>query len=98
MIASLTGRVAAKNHGVVVIDGQVVTYAVRMPLSTFYRLHDPEHSVSLKIHTHVDSKTARVLGVGQAVKRAEGDKNIVPDALHVNHDPPGVFGGEAAGQ
>ena len=53
MIASLTGRLASKHPGGVVIDVQGVGYDVLIPLSTYYRLPDPDQSVSLTIHTHV---------------------------------------------
>jgi holliday junction DNA helicase RuvA len=62
MIASLTGRLASKHPGGVVIDVQGVGYDVLIPLSTFYRLPDPEQSVTLTIHTHVREDAIQLFG------------------------------------
>jgi len=62
MIASLTGRLASKHPGGVVIDVQGVGYDVLIPLSTFYRLPDPEQSVTLHIHTHVREDALQLFG------------------------------------
>jgi len=62
MIASLTGRLASKHPGGVVIDVQGVGYDVLIPLSTYYRLPDPEQSVSLTIHTHVREDAIQLFG------------------------------------
>jgi Holliday junction DNA helicase RuvA len=62
MIASLTGRLASKHPGGVVIDVQGVGYDVLIPLSTYYRLPDPDQSVSLTIHTHVREDAIQLFG------------------------------------
>ena len=62
MIASLTGRLASKHPGGVVIDVHGVGYDVLIPLSTFYRLPDPEQSVTLSIHTHVREDAIQLFG------------------------------------
>lgn len=62
MIASLTGRLASKHPGGVVIDVQGVGYDVLIPLSTYYRLPDPDQSVSLTIHTHVREDALQLFG------------------------------------
>ena len=62
MIASLTGRLASKHPGGVVIDVQGVGYDVLIPLSTYYRLPDPAQSVSLTIHTHVREDAIQLFG------------------------------------
>jgi holliday junction DNA helicase RuvA len=62
MIASLTGRLASKHPGGVVIDVQGVGYDVLIPLSTFYRLPDPEQAVTLTIHTHVREDAIQLFG------------------------------------
>jgi len=62
MIASLTGRLASKHPGGVVIDVQGVGYDVLIPLSTYYRLPDPEQPVSLTIHTHVREDAIQLFG------------------------------------
>ncbi len=62
MIASLTGRLASKHPGGVVIDVQGVGYDVLIPLSTYYRLPDADQSVSLTIHTHVREDAIQLFG------------------------------------
>src|SRR5205809_4399653 len=62
MMASLTGRLASKHPGGVVIDVQGVGYDVLIPLSTYYRLPDPDQSVSLTIHTHVREDAIQLFG------------------------------------
>jgi len=62
MIASLTGRLASKHPGGVVIDVQGVGYDVLIPLSTYYRLPDSGQSVSLAIHTHVREDAIQLFG------------------------------------
>ena len=62
MIASLTGRLASKHPGGVVIDVQGVGYDVLIPLSTFYRLPDPGQAVTLTIHTHVREDAIQLFG------------------------------------
>jgi holliday junction DNA helicase RuvA len=62
MIASLTGRLAAKHPGGVVIDVQGVGYDVLIPLSTYYRIPEPDESASLFIHTHVREDAIQLFG------------------------------------
>ncbi len=62
MIASLTGRLASKHPGGVVIDVQGVGYDVLIPLSTFYNLPDTDQPVSLTIHTHVREDAIHLFG------------------------------------
>ncbi|MEK9172094.1 MAG: Holliday junction branch migration protein RuvA [Nitrospirota bacterium] len=62
MIASLTGRLASKHPGGVVIDVQGVGYDVLIPLSTYYRLPDPDQPISLTIHTHVREDAIQLFG------------------------------------
>ena len=62
MIASLTGRLASKHPGGVVIDVQGVGYDVLIPLSTYYRLPEPNQSVTLAIHTHVREDAIQLFG------------------------------------
>jgi holliday junction DNA helicase RuvA len=62
MIASLTGRLASKHPGGVVIDVQGVGYDVLIPLSTYYRLPDPDQAISLAIHTHVREDALQLFG------------------------------------
>lgn len=62
MIASLAGRLASKHPGGVVIDVQGVGYDVLIPLSTYYRLPDPEQPLSLTIYTHVREDAIQLFG------------------------------------
>jgi Holliday junction DNA helicase RuvA len=62
MIASLTGRLASKQPGGVVIDVQGVGYDVLIPLSTYYQLPEPDQPVSLTIHTHVREDAIQLFG------------------------------------
>ena len=62
MIASLTGRLASKHPGGVVIDVQGVGYDVLIPLSTYYRLPASDQSISLTIHTHVREDAIQLFG------------------------------------
>jgi len=62
MIASLTGRLASKHPGGVVIDVQGVGYDVLIPLSTYYQLPDPNQTISLTIHTHVRDDAIQLFG------------------------------------
>jgi Holliday junction DNA helicase RuvA len=62
MIASLTGRLASKHPGGVIIDVQGVGYDILIPLSTYYRLPDLEQPISLTIHTHVREDAIQLFG------------------------------------
>jgi len=62
MIATLTGRLASKHPGGVVIDVPGVGYDVLIPLSTYYHLPEPEQPVSLAIYTHVREDALQLFG------------------------------------
>lgn len=62
MIALLAGRLASKHPGGVVVDVHGVGYEVFIPLSTYYRLPEPEQPVSLAIHTHVRDDAIQLFG------------------------------------
>jgi holliday junction DNA helicase RuvA len=62
MIASLTGRLASKHPGGVVIDVQGVGYDVLIPLSTYYQLPDSNLTVTLNIYTHVREDSIQLFG------------------------------------
>ena len=62
MIASLTGRLASKHPGGVIIDVQGVGYDVLIPLSTYYQLPALNQSVTLVIHTHVREDAIQLFG------------------------------------
>ena len=46
----------------------------------------------------MDRQGNGLVGIGKPVIGAEGNEDIVADALHVNDHTSGVFGGETAGQ
>jgi len=53
MIAQIRGRLVHKSPEEIIIDCNGVGYGVRVPLSTFYELPEPEGDVLLLIYTHV---------------------------------------------
>ena len=62
MIASLRGRLAAKEPNRIIIDVGGVGYDVAVPLSTYYTLGDAGSDVSLRVHTHVREDTLALYG------------------------------------
>ena len=62
MIASLTGRLASKHPGGVIVDVQGVGYDVLIPLSTYYQLPALNQAVTLVIHTHVREDAIQLYG------------------------------------
>ena len=53
MIALITGRLAAKAPGSVIVDVGGVGYQLLIPLSSYYEMPEPGGTVSLHVHTHV---------------------------------------------
>jgi Holliday junction DNA helicase RuvA len=53
MIAQVSGKLVQKTTGSVVIDVGGVGYEVFIPLSTYYKLPEPNETVTLKTHTFV---------------------------------------------
>ncbi|HWH79271.1 MAG TPA: Holliday junction branch migration protein RuvA [Candidatus Binatus sp.] len=62
MIAQLSGQLAQKLPGEVVVDVGGVGYQVLIPLNVFYRLPDIGARVSLQIHTHVREDALQLFG------------------------------------
>lgn len=62
MIAHLRGTLLDKSTQVVVVETGGIGYEVWIPLSTFYALPEPEHPVSLHVHTHVREDTLQLFG------------------------------------
>lgn len=62
MIALLTGRLAAKSPGGVVVDVGGVGYEVHIPLSSYYGLPDDGSPVTLHVHTHVREDAISLFG------------------------------------
>ncbi|MGV8074765.1 MAG: Holliday junction branch migration protein RuvA [Syntrophobacteraceae bacterium] len=62
MIGYLEGKLRHKSPDQIIVDVHGVGYSVLVPLSTFYDLPDPGHTVSLNIHTHVREDTLQLYG------------------------------------
>jgi Holliday junction DNA helicase RuvA len=62
MIALLTGRLAAKSPGSLIVDVGGVGYRVHIPLSSFYDLPEEGGTVKLHIHTHVREDAITLFG------------------------------------
>lgn len=62
MIAQISGKLAQKQPGEVVIDVGGVGYQVFIPLNVFYRLPDIGAPMSLQIHTHVREDALQLFG------------------------------------
>lgn len=62
MIALITGRLASKDPGSVVVDVSGVGYEVHIPLSSFYEMPDEGGPVRLHIHTHVREDAITLFG------------------------------------
>jgi Holliday junction DNA helicase RuvA len=62
MIGRLTGRLAEKAPGELLLDVGGVGYLLHIPLSTFYELPEPESPTSLYVHTHVREDTLALYG------------------------------------
>lgn len=62
MIAQISGTLAHKVPGEIVVDVGGVGYQVFIPLSVFYRLPDIGAPVSLYIHTHLREDALQLFG------------------------------------
>ena len=62
MIARLTGKLAVKNPGEIVLDVSGVGYQVFIPLSTFYELPERGEGLSLQIYTMVRDDAIELYG------------------------------------
>lgn len=62
MIAQISGKLAQKQPGEVVIDVGGVGYLVFIPLNVFYHLPDLGAPMSLQIHTHVREDALQLFG------------------------------------
>ena len=62
MIGYLEGKLKLKTPNCVIVDVNGVGYDVCVPLSTFYELPDPGHTVSLNVHTHVREDAITLYG------------------------------------
>jgi Holliday junction DNA helicase RuvA len=62
VIASLRGKIFAKQPNRIVVDVNGVGYDVSVPLSTFYGLGDVGSDIALRIHTHVREDALALYG------------------------------------
>lgn len=62
MIAQISGTLAQKIPGEIVVDVGGVGYQVFIPLNVFYRLPEISAPVSLQIHTHVREDALQLFG------------------------------------
>ena len=69
MIAQISGKLAQKQPGEVVIDVGGVGYQVFIPLNVFYRLPDIGAPMSLQIHTHVREDALQLFGFHDAAEK-----------------------------
>jgi Holliday junction DNA helicase RuvA len=62
MIAQINGKLVLKTSGSVVIDVGGIGYEVFIPLSTYYKLPDPNETVTLKTHTCIREDSIQLYG------------------------------------
>jgi Holliday junction DNA helicase RuvA len=62
VIAQVRGRLLRKEPQEAVVDVGGVGYRVTIPLSTFYRIGEPGHEVTLLTHTHVREDALALFG------------------------------------
>jgi Holliday junction DNA helicase RuvA len=62
MIAQVSGKLVQKTTGSVVIDVGGVGYEVFIPLSTYYKLPEPNETITLKTHTFVKEDSIQLYG------------------------------------
>ena len=62
MIAQLSGTLAHKLPGEVIVDVGGVGYQIFIPLNVFYRLPEVGNTVSLYIHTHLREDALQLFG------------------------------------
>ena len=62
MIAQISGTLAQKIPGEVIVDVAGVGYQVLIPLSVFYQLPEIGAPLNLQIHTHVREDALQLFG------------------------------------
>ncbi len=62
MIAQISGQLAQKLPGEIVVDVGGIGYQVFIPLNVFYRLPEIGAAVSLQIHTHMREDSLQLFG------------------------------------
>ena len=69
MIARLSGRLAEKTPGRIIVDVQGVGYDLQVPLSTFYVVGEAGAGVTLRVHTHVREDLIALYGFATALEQ-----------------------------
>lgn len=69
MIAQISGTLAQKIPGEIVVDVGGVGYQVFIPLNVFYQLPEISAPVSLQIHTHVREDALQLFGFGDFAEK-----------------------------
>jgi Holliday junction DNA helicase RuvA len=69
MIARLSGILAEKAPGRIIVDVRGVGYDIQVPLSTFYVVGDPGATVSLRVHTHVREDVIALFGFATSLEQ-----------------------------
>jgi holliday junction DNA helicase RuvA len=69
VIAQISGTLAQKIPGEIIIDVGGVGYQVLIPLSVFYQLPDIGASVSMQIHTHVREDALQLFGFNDLAEK-----------------------------
>jgi len=69
VIAHISGTLAHKVPGEIVVDVNGIGYQVFIPLNVFYRLPDVGARMSLQIHTHVREDALQLFGFQDAAEK-----------------------------
>ena len=69
MIAHISGTLAQKVPGEIVVDVNGIGYQVFIPLNVFYRLPDIGAPINLQIHTHVREDALQLFGFRDAAEK-----------------------------
>jgi holliday junction DNA helicase RuvA len=69
VIARISGTLAEKTPGRIIVDVQGVGYDVQVPLSTFYVVGEPGASVAVRVHTHVREDVIALYGFATSLEQ-----------------------------
>jgi holliday junction DNA helicase RuvA len=69
VIAHISGTLAQKVPGEIVVDVNGIGYQVFIPLNVFYRLPDIGAPINLQIHTHVREDALQLFGFRDAAEK-----------------------------
>ena len=69
MIAQISGKLAQKQPGELIIDVGGIGYQVFIPLNVFYRLPEIGGAISLQIYTHVREDALQLFGFHDASEK-----------------------------